>query len=171
MTSSAGAPPSLIGSAGGDGEAEPLGGGEDVGAAGRGRQVARLREDLVEVVVGVRRAVVEQHEGAGAGLACHPDRVVDGAVPKVPLDLVLGHGVLGVVDDDVGAVAELEDVVGDVVVGVGGAAPGAVVGEVGDRDPFEVDAVPEGRVGVAHAAGADLGAVDRAAAGTGVGAD
>ena len=67
------------------------------------------------------------------GLAGDVHRVVDRAVAPVPLRLVLGRRVLRVVDQQVDAVAELEHLVRDVVVGVLGTAARAVVGEVRDR--------------------------------------
>ena len=86
----------------------------------RRRVVTRVAQDGVEPVVAVRRAVVEQRELARARLLRDVDRVLDGAVTPGALDLVLVGGVLRVVDEEVDAVAQLEHVVGDVVVGVVG---------------------------------------------------
>ena len=57
------------------------------------------RADLVEGVVGAVRAVVEEHDRAGAHPLGEPDRVVDGGVAVVdgPGSLVLEE--LGVVDE------------------------------------------------------------------------
>ena len=131
------------------------------GPSMRRRVVARVAQDGVEPIVAVRRAVVEQRELARARLLGDEDRVLDGAVTPGALDLVLVGGVLRVVDEQVDAVAQVEHVVGDVVVGVVGDGARSVVGEVRDRDALGLDPEPERRVGVPHPPRADLGAVQR----------
>ena len=87
--------------------------------------------------------VVEQHELLRTRLAGDVHRVVDGRVAPVPLRLVLLGRVLRVVDQQVDAVAELEDVVRHVVVGIVGAAARPVVGNVRDRPAAPLDAEAE----------------------------
>ena len=101
---------------------EPFVGRDDLGTAERGRAIAGPHGDAIELVVAVGGIVVEQHELLGARLAGDVHRVVDGRVAPVPLRLVLLGRVLRVVDQQVDAVAELEDVVRHVVVGIVGAA-------------------------------------------------
>src|SRR5437899_10695620 len=116
-------PSATAGSSGpGSGAAEldlhPVAGGEDLGTPAAGDEVLRVAQDRVEVVVAVGRAVVEEGESSRARLASDMDGVLDRAVPPRPLLLVLGAGVLRVVDEQVDAVADLEHVGRHVVVGV-----------------------------------------------------
>src|SRR5262245_15556280 len=99
-----------------DGEA--VGRGEDLRTARARDEVARVAQDRVHRVVAVRWTVVEQRELARTGFARDVDRVLDGAVTPVALLLVLGSGVLRVVDHEVRAVAQLEHVVGHVEIGI-----------------------------------------------------
>ncbi len=127
----------------------------------RAEQLTGVAQNGVEAVVAVRRTVVEQRQLPRARFLGDEDRVLDGAVTPRALDHVLVGGVLRVVDQEVDAVAELEHVVGDVVVGVFGHGAGTVVGEVRDRHALGLDAEPERRIGVAHPPGAHLRPVER----------
>src|SRR6266702_8317771 len=64
----------------------------------------------VDAVVGVRRAMVEERQPSRARLAGDVDRVVDRRVAEVALALELLARVLGVVDQQVDAVGEVEHV-------------------------------------------------------------
>ena len=127
----------------------------------RGREVCRVAQDHVDVVVVVHRVVVEQHEIARTRLSRDVHRVVDRAVAPVPLRLVLLVRVLRVVDQQVDAVAQLEHLLRNVVVGIVGIATRAVVGDVRDRHAVPVDAVAERRADVAHPTRPHLGEPDR----------
>src|SRR2546425_3462214 len=70
-------------------------------------QVARVAQDDVDVVIGMRRAVMEQDNLFRTGLAGDQQRVLDGAVTEMPLDLELLVRVLRIMDDDVDTVTEL----------------------------------------------------------------
>ena len=83
--------------------------------------------------------VVEQHELLRAGFTRDVHGVVDGRVAPVPLRLVLLRRVLRVVDQHVDAVAQLEDVVRHVVVGIVRTTAGSVVGNVRNRPPAPLD--------------------------------
>src|SRR5262245_43107804 len=77
----------------GEVEHQTLVGGDDLRPVDACRQILRVREDVVDVVVGVRGAVVEEDEPLRAGFTCHVHCVVDGRVPEVTLGLVLGDRV------------------------------------------------------------------------------
>ena len=109
----------------------------------------------------MRGVVVEQHQPARAGLAGDVHGVVDRAMTPVALRLVFGGGVLRVVDEHVDAVAQLEDLVRDEVVGVLGMTARPVIRDVGHRDAVEVDAEAERRPDMAHPARAHLRLTDR----------
>src|SRR6266851_8452761 len=64
----------------------------------------------VDAVVGVRRAVVEERQPPRARLAGYVDCVVDRRMTEVTLALELLARVLGVVDQHVDAVGEVEDI-------------------------------------------------------------
>ena len=76
-------------------------------------QAAAAGGEAVDHVVVVRRVVVVQRQPPGADLGGQPHRVLDGAVAPRALAGELGRRVLGVVDQQVDAVAQLEDAVGD----------------------------------------------------------
>ena len=71
----------------------------------RSRGLRRHAGETVEDLVGVVRIVVEQRQATGARLGRHVDGVADGGVAPVGLGLELLLGVLGVVDEQIGAVA------------------------------------------------------------------
>ena len=115
-----------------------------------------MGEDLVDGLVVVGGVVVEQRQAARAGLGRHVHGVVDRAVAPGGLRRELVDGVLRVVDQQVGAVAEVEHGVGDRVA-VGGHL---VVGQVGDRGAAHLDPVAVGEPDVGHRAHLHLGAVE-----------
>src|SRR5436853_211205 len=119
-------------------------------------QVARVAQDDVDVVVGMRRAMMEQDNLFRSGLAGDQQRVLDGAVTEMPFDLELLVRVLRIMDDDVDTITELEHVLGDVVVRLVGATTLRVIGDVRHGAAAELDAEPERGIGVTHPAGADL---------------
>ncbi len=95
-----------------EGDGEALAGGEHLDA-----QLAAARGgaggQAVEGVVVVRRVVVEQRQSLGADLAGQPDGVLDRAVAPVALLGELGRRVLGVVDQQVDALAQPPHRLGD----------------------------------------------------------
>ena len=129
------------------------------------RRVPCRPQHEVDLVVAVAGVVVEERKLTNVGLLGDVHRVVDGAVPPMTLLLELGRRVLRIVDQQVDTVAELEDVVGNEVVGLGlprsPAAPMppalTVVGEVRDRDALPLEPVPERRTDVADPPGPHLG--------------
>ena len=116
-----------------------------------------VRQQGVDRVVVVRRVVVEHGQPLGPRLLRHEHRVVDRAVAPVVLLGELVGGVLGVVDDEVGAVAQLEHRVADLVAAVVGHL---VVGQVGDDRPAHLDPVAVVGAHVGHGPHPHLGAVD-----------
>ena len=92
---------------------QALAGGEDLDTHRRSarRGGGGQAVDHVVVVTGV---VVEQRQPLGAHLARQPHGVLDGAVPPRALAGELGRRVLGVVDQQVDALAQVEHAVGDV---------------------------------------------------------
>src|SRR5271166_306219 len=103
---------------------------------------------LLDVAIGVGGVVVEEHQAFGPRLGRHPDRVGVGGVAPVGLVPELVVGVLGVVDDDVGPLAELEHPLGH------GAAVQRrlMVGHVGQGLPVGLDPEPQRVAGVEHRA-------------------
>ncbi len=81
--------------------------------------------------------------------------------PQCALLLELVRRVLRVVDEQVDAVAEVEHLVGDEVVGLAVDAPLTVVGQVGDRDAVQLEAVAERRSDVPDPPRAHLRVADR----------
>ncbi len=131
------------------------------------RGVAGRPQQQVDLVVAVRRVVMEQREALHARFLRDVHRVVHRAVTPVALVLELRRRVLRVVDQQIDAVAELEDILGDVLVGVRVATDLAstgcthpatltVVGEVRDRDAVPIEPVTERRSDVADPAGPHL---------------
>ncbi len=126
----------------------------------------RGHDEVVDVVVGARRVVVEQREPAHVRRLRDVDRVLDRAVTPPDLLGVLGGEVLGVVDHEVGA-AEERDVL-RLVAGLllealrsGRAVDGGlVVGGVHERGAVGLDAVPERQRGVVQVPGGDRDVVD-----------
>src|ERR1700688_2649024 len=105
-----------------------------------------LAQESIEVVVGVLGVVVEQGQLPRAGFGRDVHRVGDGGVSPRGLGPVLLLGVLGVVDHQVGAVAQLEHRRVDFVSVLGGLViaherHGAVAG---------LDTEPERRADVRH---------------------
>ena len=84
---------------------------EDHALAGRchaHRLIGACDVEGVEGIVVVPRVVMEPDEVANACLDREHDRLTDGAVPPADVMLVLVVGVLGVMDEDVGAVGKVE---------------------------------------------------------------
>ncbi len=107
---------------------------------------------------------MEQRELAGARLVRDVHRVLDRAVTPVALVRELGLGVLRVVDEEVGAVGELEHFVGHEVVALDRTTAAArlpVVGDVRDGDATDIDPVPEGGSDVTYPPRTHLGRPDR----------
>src|SRR5690606_16798989 len=138
-------------------DGEPLVGGDDLGQPGGLGGPLGVGQQVVERVVVVGRVVVEQGEAPGAGLVGDEHGVVHRAVAPVVLLRELLDRVLGVVDDEVGAVAQLEDVVAHPVAAVVGHL---VVGDVGHRRPADLDPVAVVGPDVRHRAHPDLRPVD-----------
>ena len=108
---------------------------------------------LVHGVVVVGRVVVEQRQGLDARLLGHLDRVVDRAVTPVGLLLELVGGVLGVVDQQIGLLAQLEHRVGHGVERRGR----LMVADVGHDHAAPLDAVADRRAAMGHRAHLHLG--------------
>ncbi|CAA9230555.1 MAG: hypothetical protein AVDCRST_MAG20-1113 [uncultured Acidimicrobiales bacterium] len=139
-------------------EGEALVGGDHLFDPGVCRCGPGAGEECIHLVVAVRRVVVEQRQALGPADLGDVHRVVDAAVAPVRLLLELLRGVLGVVDEEVDPVAELEHRVGDVE---GATQRSLVVGEVGDGDAVPADPVAVGGTAVGDAADLHLGVADR----------
>src|SRR4051794_29767321 len=113
-------------------------------------------EQGVELVVAVGRVVMEQRKAAGARFLGHEYRVVDGAVAPVRLLVPLVVGVLGVVDQEVDPVCQLEHRLGHAVE----TGRRLVVADVGHAEPVPVDAVAVGRAEMGHKPRQDAGPAD-----------
>jgi hypothetical protein len=130
--------------------------------AARGEALLGVALDGVDHVVVVGRVVVEQEQPAGVRGARRLDRSqVRRVAPALaagagaPATLVLGLGVLGVVDEQIHVAPELEQrLVHAAVVGVLG------VGGDAHRVAERVDAVAERALGMAQRAGADAERAD-----------
>ncbi len=146
------------------GDGETLGCREDRRAAAARRVVLRAAQDGVDLVVAVRRIVVEQRELTDSRLVGDVHRVFDRAVSPMTLVRELRLRVLRVVDQQVGTVGELEDLVRNEVVAFdAGPTPTrlTVVGDVGDGHATDLDPVAERGSDVADPARTHLGRADR----------
>ena len=92
------------------------------------------RPKAVEGGVVVGRVVMEQRQTTGARLACDVHGVGQGAVAPMGLDREFRVCVLGIVDQEVGAVAQFEDAVGDAPAHRAVLSGSLVIADVGDRD-------------------------------------
>lgn len=135
----------------------PLEGHRDVVEAPGFGEMPGPAKQPVDLAVGVGRVVVEQEEPPDPALGRHPDGIGDGRVAPVGLLHELLVGVLGIVDQDVGTVAELEDSLGDPLSVEGG----LVVRQVDQDLPLGLDPKSEGVPPMGHRPRHDLDRSDR----------
>ena len=112
--------------------------------------------EAVDHVVVVTGIVVEQGQALGADLARQPHGVLDRAVTPCALAGELGGRVLGVVDQQVDALAQCEHAVGD----VRPAERLLVIADVGDARRTVRHAIAERLADMGHGAALDVEAAD-----------
>ena len=123
---------------------------------------AGLRQQQLELVVGVVRIVVEEHDRAHLGLARERHRVLDARVAPTDVVRVLLVAVLRVVEQHVDIACDVvaADPLARLLVQVDPEG-GLVVGEVGERAPTLLDAVADRGPLVRHLAGPNGRRADR----------
>ena len=109
----------------------------------------------VEQLVGVPRVMVERDQRSGLDVAGEGEALLEAAVPPARSRRVFGHGVLGIVDQQVGTHRQV--VARGPFLGPGEIDPQRrlVVGEVRDRDAIPLDPEPQCRSRVRDEIGHD----------------
>ncbi len=103
--------------------------------------------DLIVVMVGV---VVKQRQTLHPTLAGDFDRILVRTMTPMAAFALLGDRELGVVDQQISALDQVQHLAGNVLVGV---LTRTMVGNECNHDTVGLDAITKGRIGMAHPAG------------------